>query len=147
MGKTKLLTKKRKQFIWRFWGYLLLPVIAVAIWSTQVGAAPIAIMSGLGAVYMFMLAPVPCGAPIRERGRDGEELYCRRNARGILGGCNQNRQHGWANAKLLASRSKWGEFLRRVLADGKGFAASVSALATSGATIIALGALIVSLLK
>lgn len=142
-----MLSKKRKRFLWRFWGYLLLPIIALAVWSVQVGAAPIAIMSGLATVYMFLQAPVPCGAPLRKRSRDSEQEYCRRNARGLLGGCNQNVQHKWANAKLLASRSKWGEFLHNVMHSGKGVAAGVSALATSLATVIALGALIVSLLK
>ncbi|MEQ3551163.1 hypothetical protein WIS52_11840 [Pseudonocardia nematodicida] len=144
---TKILTKKRARFLRKFWGYLLLPIIGIAIWSVQVGAAPIAIMSGVAALYMFFQAPVPCGAPIRKRYRDSEQEYCRRNARGLLGGCNQNVQHKWANAKLLASRSKWGEFLRNVMSNGKGVAAGVSALAACLSTLIAAGALLVSLVN
>ncbi|RZT88771.1 hypothetical protein EV383_5717 [Pseudonocardia sediminis] len=143
----KILTKKRKWFLWKFWGYLLLPIIALGAWSLSFGAAPIAVLSGLATAYMLLQAPVPCGAPIRKRNTDSDQEYCRRNARGLLGGCNQNVQHKWANLRLLAARSQWGQFLSRVMKDGKGFAASVSAVATSGATIIALGALIVSVLK
>lgn len=132
-----MLTKKRKQFLWKFWGYLLLPIIALAIWSVQVGAAPIAVIAGLATAYMLLQAPVPCGAPTRKRYRDSEQEYCRRNARGLLGGCNQNVQHKWANGKLLASRSKWGQFLSNLMTSGKGVAAGVSALAASATALIA----------
>lgn len=48
---------------------------------------------------------------------------------------------------MTANRSsKWGEFLGNVMNSSKGVAAGVSALATSFATVIALGALVVSVL-
>lgn len=146
MGRSKVLTKKRKEFLWKFWGYLMLPIIGVAIWSVQVGAAPIAVMSALTVTYMLLQAPVPCGAPKRKASANAEQLYCRKNAKGLLGGCDII-QHKWANFRLLATRSKWGVFFQNIMTSGKGVAAGVGALASTCSALFALATVLINLAK
>jgi len=144
MGRSKLLTKKRKAFLGKFWGYLFLPIIALGIWTLHFGAAPILVMSGLAVAYMLVQAPTPCGAPKRKTSINAEQLYCRKNAKGLLGGCDII-QHKWANVRLLAARSTWGVFLRNMTSDGKGLAAGVGALASTSSALFALGTLLFNL--
>lgn len=124
----------------------MLPMIGLGIWSVQLGAAPIAVMSGLAVAYMLLQAPVPCGAPKRKASRNAEQLYCRKNAKGLLGGCDII-QHKWANFRLLATRSKWGIFLHNVMNSGKGIAAGVGALAASCSALFALVTVLINLVK
>lgn len=146
MGRSKVLTKKRKEFLWRFWGYLMLPIIAISIWSLHVGAAPIAVMSGLTVAYMLLQAPVPCGAENRKASAGAEQLYCRKNGRGLLGGCDLM-QHKWSNLKLISARSKWGLFFQNLMRDGKGIAAGVGALAATCSALFALVTILINLAK
>ena len=92
-------------------------------------------------VVIFLLrARGPCGA----LNRDG--TYCRNNARGVLGGCNQIVAHKWYKARMLARRSTWGRFCRGAFLKFEGRAATFAAMATCLSTLIAAFALLVAAL-
>jgi hypothetical protein len=122
----------------RTWGYFLIPVLVWAWYSGDVGYGPIAIVSGLAALFFLFQARVPCGG----LNRDG--TLCRNNARGLLLGCNQVVAHRWYNAKMLIRRSTWGRFFSSAFRKFSGVAAVLSALATVASALIAAGALVVS---
>jgi hypothetical protein len=131
----------------RSWGYLLLPIILWAWFIAQLGLLPIVIMSAAATLFFLLQAKVPCGAEIRDRDPNtGEHLLCRRNATGILGGC-ELKSHRWQNVKMLVRRSLWGRLVRSLFRRTNGVAASLSALATVLSMFIALGALVVSIVK
>ena len=101
----KLFKARTRRTLWRNWGYLLLPIILWGWFIAQIGAGPLAIMSGLSLGFIFFQAKVPCGAKIRERDPvTGEFLFCRNDAKGILGGCGQFKAHKWQNVRLIVSR-------------------------------------------
>lgn len=83
---------KKKSFIERNWGYLLLAV-AVLFWALR-DIGPVTTMAafGLSGLWTLFAAPVWCGAETR----DGTS--CRRNSYGLLGGCSY-RQHRWQRFK------------------------------------------------
>lgn len=121
--KVKTRTKR-----WDSWGYITLPIILWAWFFTSIGVAPLAVASTLTMGFFMFQAKVPCGAPIRERDPEtGEHLLCRRDAKGILGGCGHFQAHKWSNEKMIVSRSSWGRFVRNLLRKTNGQAAAVSA--------------------
>lgn len=69
-----MLTKQRRKVIGKYWGYALIPITLWAWLILQVGAAPIAIMSGLIVAFTLFRADVPCGAETREKDPDTEPL-------------------------------------------------------------------------
>lgn len=134
--------------LWLNWGYFLIPIILAAWFFIGVAAAPpLAVVSALSIGFFLFQARVPCGALNRKRNDiTGDLEWCRNNATGILGGCHL-KSHRWQNAKLLFSRSTWGQFARTLLRKTNGQAAAVNALAASASAIIAVGALIVTAVK
>lgn len=139
MARARLLSRSTREKIGLYWGYFLLPVL---IWGWYKGF-PYEVLAALSALssYFFLLrARCPCGA----MNRDG--TYCKHNARGILGGCNQVVAHKWAKAKMLCHRSTWGRFCRGAFERFEGRAATFAALATCLSTLIAALALLVAAL-
>jgi hypothetical protein len=132
----------------RNWGYFLVPIVLVAWSHLGFSAAPPPAVASLLSVGFFMFqARVPCGAINRKRNNiTGDIEWCRNNASGILGGCHL-KSHRWQNAKLLVSRSTWGQFGRTLLRKANGQPAAINALAASASAVIAVGALVVTAIK
>jgi hypothetical protein len=87
--------------------------------------AVIALASITGAVHLLFREPLLwCGAETREGDR------CRNNAKGILMGCNQVRQHKWQKVQLLVHPSRWGDLGRSVAFGARKVCAAVAALVT-----------------
>jgi hypothetical protein len=144
----RLFKAKIRRKIWRNWGYISVPVILWCWIFTSIGLAPLAVASALTTGFFLFQARVPCGAKTRQRDREtGEFLLCRNDAKGLLGGCGQYQAHKWGNAKLIISRSSWGQFARSLLRKVSGQAAAVSALASSCSVLVAVGALVVNAAK
>ena len=139
MARQRLLKKSTRQKLVRIWGYFLLPVIAWAWYTGDIGHGPIAIMSALSVLFFLFQARVPCGA----LNRDGQ-TYCIHNAKGLLGGCNQVVAHKWHNAKMLIRRSAWGRFVSNAFRRLTGAAAFLAAMATVASALISAGALVVA---
>lgn len=139
VARARLLKKSTRETINLYWGYFLLPVL---IWGWYKGlpAEALAALSALASIFFLLRARMPCGA----LNRDG--TYCRNNARGVLGGCNQVVAHKWYKARMLRRRSTWGRFCRGAFLKFEGRAATFAALATCLSTVIAAFALIVSAL-
>lgn len=142
-----LVKRRTLRTIWRYWGYILLPIILWTWIALHDQWVAIAIMSAFTTGFFLFQARVPCGAEIRDRDPEtGEYLLCRKNASGILGGCGY-KSHRWQNLKMIVRRSTWGRLVRSLFRKASGVAASLSALATAASAIIAVGALIVTIVK
>lgn len=86
----------------KYWGYLLLIVIAFAWASERMGPLAIIFTSLLACGYFLFQAPAWCGA----LNRDGTSR-CRNNSKGLLLGCAQVRQHKWQRFTDLFGFSSW----------------------------------------
>jgi hypothetical protein len=137
MARSRLLRKSSREKINLYWGYFLLPILA---WGWYKGFPPelLAALSALSSIFFLLRARMPCGA----LNRDG--TYCRNNARGVLGGCNQVVAHKWYKAKMLRRRSTWGRFASAAFLKFESKAATFGALATCLSTLIAALALLVA---
>ncbi len=129
--------KDTRKFLARYWGYLLLMIVLAAWFYTDVGPIPLGIGSGLVLLFTLFMAPMPCCAETRE------ELYCRNNGTGILGGCHI-KAHKWQNAKALVRQQSWAKLSRHVFGSVSGNATAISAAA---ATTSAAAAVITLMLK
>lgn len=118
-------------FVRKYWGYLLLVVLALAIYNGSFSAVGLVAVSAAVALYAMFQAPTVCAV----ENSTGPSPYCRNNAHGLLMGCHI-RQHKWQKFKLMFIPQYW----HRV---GKAFHADpVEALKTSAALIAALGAVL-----
>jgi len=133
MGRKR---KKSTGIIGRYFGYLILPIIAYGWASGNMSAAFILIASSLAIVYMLFAVPTWCMATTR----DG--LGCRRNSNGLLLGCSL-REHKWQKVKMAVRTSRWGELFAKFWSNTANAAAAVSAMAGTGSAIVATLALLV----
>ncbi len=114
-----------------YWGYIAAAAL-IAAWSSRAATAVIVVLSLAVVSYATFQFPVWCGAV----NRNG--TYCRRNASGILMGCNL-RQHRWQKIKLVVLRSKAGDISRSIFPTAKEkFAAfiAIGGLASAIAAVI-----------
>jgi hypothetical protein len=124
------MTSKRRG-VARWWG-LIFVVALVAAWRSEAATATALLtLSGLVTVWALFLAPVWCGASIRQRGE-----FCRNNSWGLLLGCHL-RQHKWQKLKMIFVSRRWQQFTRgmwsspsAILATVSGVAGILSAVAT-----------------
>ncbi|MFD4630043.1 hypothetical protein ACFVYR_16350 [Streptomyces sp. NPDC058284] len=117
--------------IWTYWGYVAAAALVLA-WGSGAATAVIVVLSLAVVAYATFQLPVWCGAV----NRNGS--YCRRNASGILMGCNL-RQHRWQKMKMVVLRSKAGDFSRAVFPSAKekfGAFIAVGGLASAVAAVI-----------
>jgi hypothetical protein len=84
----------------RYWGYLLLPVLAYVWLTPEIAAGVAALLSGMIIVYFLIGVPVWCGAVTREG------TLCRRNSYGLLFGCSF-RQHKWQRLRMAVVPEAW----------------------------------------
>ena len=110
---------------------MLLLVVLGGWFYTNVGPAPLAVGSGLVVLFTLFAAPMPCCAETRVEGQ-----YCRRNGRGLLGGCHLQ-SHKWQNARAIVHRQSWARVARRVFSTVSGNATAISALAGVASAIAA----------
>jgi hypothetical protein len=118
----------------RHWGWAALALAAlgwyglVAGWfSGHVPAAlvVIALVSVTGGLHLLFREPLLwCGAATRE----GER--CRNNAKGLLMGCNQVRQHKWQKVQLMVHPSSWSDLSRSVFYGTRKACAALAAVVT-----------------
>lgn len=127
------MAKRKKGFLDKYWGY---GVLALLIWGWWVAedkgkVAPLLILASLLAIVYFVFrVPRTCGA----RGRQGP---CRNNARGLLFGCNQVREHKRQNFARKLGGDRWRELNRGLWLSPK---ESIATLATLGSTVSAFAA-------
>jgi hypothetical protein len=148
--------RRRRSWIARYWGYLVLVIawVATALGfrsASSVVALVVASVLALAAfVYVLFQAPMPCGAPIRdtatmrrarETGLPGGELHCRNNSRGLLKGCRQVQQHKWQYLKTALIPARWLALLRQLASCWQGLTNIVVA-AASAITVISTAALV-----
>lgn len=118
----------------RHWGWAALGLAALGWYGLVAGwfsghvptvLAVIALASITGAAHLLFREPLLwCGA----RTREGER--CRNNAKGLLMGCNQVRQHKWQKVELIIHPSFWGEFGSSVVFGARKVCAALGALVT-----------------
>lgn len=96
---------RRRSVFAKYWGYLLFPLIIWGWWETSDYAwyAPLLILlSVFTLAYFIFRVPLTCGALNRNGSR------CRNNARGLMFGCNQIREHKRQNAiRRMGLTRKW----------------------------------------
>ena len=101
--------KRLRTYLIRYWGFLAL-AIAIGGLVTGIKGTIILLLCGAALVYVLFQARVWCGAVTREH------QLCRNNAQGLLGGCNQYRQHKWQKLKMLIAPREWRELARSLSA-------------------------------
>jgi hypothetical protein len=137
MARSRLLNKNTRRALFRYWGYLLLPVLYWVWFVREASYGLIAIVSVVASLFFLFQAKVPCCA----ENRDG--TFCRNNASGLLGGCHLM-NHRWQNLKLMIHHSSWGRFARGVFRRFEGGAAALSAMGSVASALIAAVALVVA---
>ena len=118
----------------RHWGWPALALAGlgwyglVAGWFTGhiAGAlVVIALVSVTGGLHLLFREPLLwCGALTRE----GER--CRNNAKGLLMGCNQVRQHKWQKVHMMLHPSNWSDLTRSVFYGTRKVCAASAAAVT-----------------
>ena len=99
----------------------------------------IAVVSVTGAVHLLFREPLLwCGAATREGDR------CRNNAKGLLMGCNQVRQHKWQKVQLLIHPSGWSDLTRSVFYGTRKACAALAALVTFVSGLAGIGAFLMA---
>ncbi|WP_433189776.1 hypothetical protein [Actinoallomurus sp. CA-150999] len=121
----------------RYWGYLLLAILAVVWWFGGVAPAILILLSVMTVAYFLFQAPGWCGAD----NRDG--TLCRNNAHGLLMGCRL-RHHKWQKLKMVFIPHAWRELNRGLWASPQDRVATVSALGGAASGIAAVIALFVT---
>lgn len=133
---------RRKSVVEKYWGYLLFLLIIWGWWSTSdwVTYGPVlALLSVLTAAYFIFRVPLTCGALNRN------ETRCRNNARGLMFGCNQVREHKRQNAiRRMGLTRKWREINKGLWITPKDCLASLVAITS---IISAIGGVVISLVK
>lgn len=102
--------------------------------------AAIALVSLTGALHLLFREPLLwCGAV----NRDG--TFCRNNARGVLMGCNQVRQHKWQKVKMTFVPMAWRQLsgsvflgLRKTMVAAGAVITAMSGLASVGLFLVAI---------
>jgi hypothetical protein len=97
------MAQRKKHFIEKYWGYAVLVALIWGWWAAddRGKVAPLLIFGSLLTIAYFLFrVPRTCGA----RGRQGP---CRNNARGLLFGCNQVREHKRQNFYGKLGRERW----------------------------------------
>ena len=132
------MSRKKKSFIIRNWGYLLL-VLAVIFWAVRdIGPGTALIAFALAGTWTLFAAPVWCGAEIRG-GRS-----CRNNSYGLLGGCHL-REHRWQRFKSLFKLRQFGETFRGWFTGPQNRIATCALVASGLGTLITLTQFLISL--
>jgi hypothetical protein len=129
------MARGRRTFIGKYWGYVVLVGLVWGWWAADDRGkiAPLLIgASFLAVVYFLFRVPRTCGA----RGRSGP---CRNNARGLLFGCNQVREHKRQNFSRKLGGERWRELNRGLWISPKERLATLSLIgsALSGLAAVA----------
>lgn len=127
------MVRRKQGFIGKYWGYCVLAAVAGGWWvaDDRGRIAPLLIAGSLFAlVYFLFRVPRTCGA----LGRQGP---CRNNARGLLFGCNQVREHKRQNFARKLGRDRWREINRGLWISPK---ERVATLACIGSTLSGMAA-------
>jgi hypothetical protein len=131
---------RRRGLIRKYWGYWLLGLTAWGWWAADdLGViAPLLIAGSLLAfAYFLFRVPRTCGA----QGRLGP---CRNNARGLLFGCNQVRQHKRQNFDKKLGRERWRHLNEGLWITPKERVATLSCIGSALSGFAAVAALILS---
>jgi hypothetical protein len=126
------------KWVRRYWGYLAVVLLVFLFSNGQRDPTVVLVLAGAAAVYFFVQAPVWCGATTRE----GQP--CRRNSRGLLFGCNQNRQHKWQVFKAATVPRTAHQLHSTYWASPGQRVASIGAFSTLFAALVALVAVILN---
>ncbi|MFB9718279.1 MULTISPECIES: hypothetical protein [Planobispora] len=121
------MARKKQSFISKYWGYGVLLALIWGWWAAddKGEVAPLLIIgSVLAIIYFLFRVPRTCGA----RGRQGP---CRNNAKGLLFGCNQVREHKRQNFTRRLGRDRLKEWNRGLWISPK---ERVATLACIGST-------------
>jgi hypothetical protein len=127
------MARGKQGLLGRYWGYAVLAAVAWGWWAADDKGkiAPLLIAGSLLAIVYFLFrVPRTCGA-------EGRQGACRNNARGLLFGCNQVRQHKRQNFARKLGRDRWRELNRGLWITPK---ERVATLACMGSTISGLAA-------
>lgn len=125
--------------LWRYWGYVLIVILA-ALWLNRVaGSSLLIFLSGVATLYFLFQAPVWCGATTR-----GDQL-CRNNAYGALLGCHL-RQHKWQKIKMTFVPSLWRRLNRGLWSSPTTGLATIGAVLSILSTLAAAGTKIIELI-
>ncbi|MFC6080165.1 hypothetical protein [Sphaerisporangium aureirubrum] len=122
----------------KYWGYLIVGLLIWGWWAAEDKGkiAPLLIIgSVLAIVYFLFRVPRTCGAV----GRQGP---CRNNARGLLFGCNQVRQHKRQNFARKLGRDRWKQLNAGLWVSPKERVATLSCLGSAFSGIAAVVAII-----
>jgi hypothetical protein len=124
-----------RKLLGRWWGFVLLLVLVV-LWSgPNPSPALLAVLSLASTAFFLFDMPVWCAADTR----DGTP--CRHNARGLLMGCEQVRQHKWQKLKLVIVPRTWRELNRGLWVTPPKSVATMAALASVVSAVAAVIAL------
>lgn len=130
--------RKKKSFLAKNWGYLLL-VLAVVFWAIRdIGPGTALIAFALAGTWTLVAAPVWCGAETRE-GKG-----CRKNSYGLLGGCSY-REHRWQKLKELFRTRQIGEAFRGWFTGPANRIATCALVASGLGTAVTLTQFLISL--
>jgi hypothetical protein len=101
--------------------------------------AAIALVSVTGAAHLLFREPLLwCGADNRNGTR------CRNNAKGLLMGCNQVRQHKWQKVQLIVHPSGWSDLTQSVFDGARKACAALAALVTFASGLAGIAAFLVA---
>ncbi|MFI0421024.1 hypothetical protein [Spongiactinospora sp. 9N601] len=134
------MARRKQNLIEKYWGYAVLAAVAWGWWvaDDKGEVAPLLIAGSLLAIIYFLFrVPRTCGA----QGRQGA---CRNNARGLLFGCNQVREHKRQNLTRKLGRERWRELNRGLWISPK---ERVATMACIGSTLSGFAAVAAVLLN
>ncbi|WP_157246259.1 hypothetical protein [Nonomuraea typhae] len=132
------MARKGQGFFGKYWGYAVLVALAAGwlLVEDKGKIAPLLIAGSLMAlVYFLFRVPRTCGA----RGRQGP---CRNNARGLLFGCNQVREHKRQNFARKLGRDRWRELNRGLWISPKERIATLACIGSTFSGVAAVAAVI-----
>ena len=127
------MARGNRAFLGKYWGYAVLIATGWAWWAhdDKSKIAPLLIAGSLASVVYFLFkVPRTCGA-------EGRQGPCRNNAKGLLFGCNQVREHKRQNFARRLGRERWRRINHGLWTSPK---ESMATLACLGATVSAIAA-------
>lgn len=134
------MAKRKRGLLEKYWGYVVLVALAWGWWMADDKGkiAPFLVAGSLLAIIYFLFrVPRTCGA----RGRQGP---CRNNARGLLFGCNQVREHKRQNFSQKLGRDRWRELNRGLWISPKECVATMSCIGSTLSGFAAVAAVILN---
>ncbi|GLW20682.1 hypothetical protein [Microbispora triticiradicis] len=132
------MARGKQGFFGKYWGYAVFAAVAWGWWAADDKGkiAPLLIAGSLLAIIYFLFrVPRTCGA-------EGRQGPCRHNARGLLFGCNQVRQHKRQNFARKLGRDRWRELNRGLWITPKERVATLACIGSTFSGLAAIAAVI-----